>query len=231
MDNFCDFITSPDWWGVIATIIAAVVAAIITYVLGRRQNRLQEQQLKIQERQNDLQEQQLKLQKIQTELQKHQNSIQAHEMLKTIYEFMHDINFFAVILPSKVCDFLREYRLNQSSKSLDEITNGLGDLMTDFDDMLLDIKIYLSEKEASDCDITTFNIMRVVEELKELIEHNGLKEDYQIGNICSMQEMDYVNAILGCIKEEFVDEYKLIWEKFLESKEVLRGLMNSILTK
>ena len=55
MEKFCDFITNPDWWSVVATIIAAIVAAVITYVLGRRQNELQQQQLKIQERQNDLQ--------------------------------------------------------------------------------------------------------------------------------------------------------------------------------
>lgn len=52
----------PEWWSVGATIVAAFVAAVITYVLGKRQNELQEQQLKIQERQNELQEQQIRAQ-------------------------------------------------------------------------------------------------------------------------------------------------------------------------
>ena len=52
----------PEWWSVGATIVAAIVAAWITYVLGKRQNELQEQQLKIQERQNELQEQQIRAQ-------------------------------------------------------------------------------------------------------------------------------------------------------------------------
>ena len=55
MEKFCDFITNPDWWSVIATFVAAIVAAEITYVLGRRQNELQQQQLKLQEQQNDIQ--------------------------------------------------------------------------------------------------------------------------------------------------------------------------------
>lgn len=42
-------IKAPDWWGVWITFFAAVVAAVITYILGKRQNRIQEQQTKIQE--------------------------------------------------------------------------------------------------------------------------------------------------------------------------------------
>lgn len=49
MEKFCIFITNPDWWNVIATIFAAIVAAGITCVLGKRQNRLQEQQIRQQE--------------------------------------------------------------------------------------------------------------------------------------------------------------------------------------
>ena len=51
MNSFCKFITSPDWWNVIATFLAAIVAAWITYRLGKRQNELQEQQTKLQEQQ------------------------------------------------------------------------------------------------------------------------------------------------------------------------------------
>ena len=39
----------PEWWSVGATIVAAIVAAVITYVLGKRQNELQEQQIRAQE--------------------------------------------------------------------------------------------------------------------------------------------------------------------------------------
>ena len=46
----------PEWWSVGSTIVAAIVAAVITYVLGKRQNELQEQQLKLQEQQIRAQE-------------------------------------------------------------------------------------------------------------------------------------------------------------------------------
>lgn len=51
MDCFYKFITNPDWWSVIATFLAAIVAAWITYKFAKRQNELQEQQIKLQEQQ------------------------------------------------------------------------------------------------------------------------------------------------------------------------------------
>ena len=53
MEKFCDFITNPDWWNVIATFAAAIVAAGITYILGKRQEKLQQQQLELQKRQTE----------------------------------------------------------------------------------------------------------------------------------------------------------------------------------
>lgn len=49
MEKFCIFITNPDWWNVIATFTAAIVAARITSKFGKRQNELQEQQIRQQE--------------------------------------------------------------------------------------------------------------------------------------------------------------------------------------
>lgn len=40
---------TPDWWSVGITFFATAVAAVITYILGKRQNKIQEQQTKIQE--------------------------------------------------------------------------------------------------------------------------------------------------------------------------------------
>jgi mannitol-specific phosphotransferase system IIBC component len=121
MEKFCDFITNPEWWSVIATIFAAIAAAVITFVLGRRQNDLQQQQLKLQERQNELQEQQIKLQEQQNELQKQQNSIQTHEMRKMIYNFMHDINGLAAIFLTEIKNFLIEYQTEHNQAPLDDI--------------------------------------------------------------------------------------------------------------
>lgn len=49
MEKFCNIITNPEWWSVIATFIGAIAATWITYRLGKRQNELQEQQIRAQE--------------------------------------------------------------------------------------------------------------------------------------------------------------------------------------
>jgi len=87
MEKFCDFITNPDWWSVIATILAAIAAAVITYVLGRRQNELQQQQLKLQEQQNDIQ-------KYQTKLQEEQIQQQEYELYRRMYTQVFEMDFF-----------------------------------------------------------------------------------------------------------------------------------------
>lgn len=49
MEKFCNIITNPEWWSVIAIFIGAIAATWITYRLGKRQNELQEQQIRAQE--------------------------------------------------------------------------------------------------------------------------------------------------------------------------------------
>lgn len=91
MEKFCDFISNPAWWSVIATILAAIVAAVITYVLGRRQNELQQQQVKLQRQQTRLQEQQTKAQEY--EVYKHLYSVvkeinrESEELLNRFYQY------------------------------------------------------------------------------------------------------------------------------------------------
>ena len=80
MEKFCDFITNPNWWSVIATFVAAIVAACITSKFSKRQNELQEQQLKIQERQNELQEQQIKQQE--------------YDLYRRMYTRVFELDFF-----------------------------------------------------------------------------------------------------------------------------------------
>ena len=87
MEKFCDFITDPVWWSVIATFVAAAVAAWITYKLGKRQNELQQQQLKLQEQQNDIQ-------KYQTKLQEQQIRQQEYDLYRRMYTRVFELDFF-----------------------------------------------------------------------------------------------------------------------------------------
>ena len=80
LKKFIEFITNPAWWSVIATILAATVAAWITYKLGRRQNELQQQQLKLQEQQNELQKQQIQQQE--------------YELYRRMYTQVFEMDFF-----------------------------------------------------------------------------------------------------------------------------------------
>lgn len=87
LKKFIEFITNPAWWSVIATILAAIAAAVITYVLGKRQNELQQQQLKLQEQQNDIQ-------KYQTKLQEEQIQQQEYELYRRMYTQVFEMDFF-----------------------------------------------------------------------------------------------------------------------------------------
>lgn len=112
MNSFCDFITDPAWWSVVVTFVAAIVAAVITYVLGKRQNKLQEQQLEIQACQNELQEQQVKLQKQQNEIQQYQTKLQEqqtkqqeYEIYRRLYVIVGKINNKADLLLSRLYEY------------------------------------------------------------------------------------------------------------------------------
>lgn len=232
MEKFCDFITNPDWWSVIATIIAAIVAAVITWVLGWRQSKLQEQQLKIQERQNELQEQQIKLQEQQNELQKQQNSIQTHEMRKMIYNFMHDINGLAAIFLTEIKNFLIEYQTEHNQAPLDDILDEISKITAGFENKFIDISLHYSIVEAKECDNAVYSMIDAVERLKDIINNNGLKDNYIIiKDFWSDDDYDYINVILGCVKDEFVDDYRSILEEFIEYKTILRGLLDSIILR
>lgn len=87
LKELVEAVSTPDWWSVIATIIAAITAAVITYVLGRRQNELQQQQLKLQEQQNEIQ-------KHQTKLQEQQLQQDAYELYRRMYSQVFRVDFF-----------------------------------------------------------------------------------------------------------------------------------------
>ncbi|MBE6300194.1 MAG: hypothetical protein E7083_07715 [Bacteroidales bacterium] len=104
LEKLIEAIDSPDWWSVIVTFIAAIVAAIITYVLGKRQNKLQEQQIKLQEQQNQLQEQQIKAQE--------------YAIYRQMYIKIDNIDTFAQTFLQKIlavlsCEFGNNYRVVQ----------------------------------------------------------------------------------------------------------------------
>lgn len=71
MEKLGEYITNPEWWSVGATIMAAVVAAVITYIFGKRQE---------------------KLQQLQTELIKRQTEAQDFEVYRKLYPLVYSAN-------------------------------------------------------------------------------------------------------------------------------------------
>lgn len=126
MRCLCIDLTNPEWWSVIATIIAAIVAAWITYVLGKRQLKLQEQQNKIQEYQTKLQEQQIRAQE--------------YEVRKRLYLLLTNAN-------REIDDFIKELDwllwqpwhnsnkdgLNRKKAHIDKLFNDLRESYVDYE--------------------------------------------------------------------------------------------------
>ena len=135
LNKLVEFITNPAWWSVIATIMAAIVAAGITSKFSKRQNELQEQQLKIQERQNELQEQQIKL-------QERQNKQQEYEVYRALYVIIKDINRQAENLPTRIYEYFAIPTYNNifpngfwkfMYKEVNALSSELSDRLADFE--------------------------------------------------------------------------------------------------
>lgn len=142
LQELVEAVNRPDWWSVIATIIAAIVAAVITYVLGRRQNRLQEQQLKLQEQQNGLQEQQLKIQEHQNELQEQQIRQQEYELYRRMYSQVFELDFFnKTMLQRIVAILVSNEDKNLRLKLIDDIWKEYEKRSEDFGECTLDMDL------------------------------------------------------------------------------------------
>ena len=134
MENFCDFITNPDWWSVIATFVAAFVAAVITYVLGKRQNELQQQQLKLQERQNDLQEQQARQQE--------------YDVYRRLYSIVRKINNLANNIVININDHLSYKEFYVSFESyIKEVLEYINRIESELDECSIDFELKFSKEQ------------------------------------------------------------------------------------
>ena len=209
MDNFCDFITNPDWWSVIATILAAITAAVITYVLGKRQNELQQQQLKLQEQQNEIQ-------KYQTKLQEQQVRAQEYEILKRLYILVSKANRLIDNFIEDLDMSLWEPCYNSNKDALSNKITHIDNLLKDLRESYTDYELKLSKDSFNkDGYLTIFDLMsrllqHTIESLEKGEAHlsqgcqhidsvNGDMEEGVIRHICShfkggrMQNLLYMN--------------------------------------
>ena len=140
-------LNSPDLLSVGATVLAAVVAAVITYVLGKRQNELQKQQLAIQVRQNELQaeqtrlqEQQNNLQEVQTDLMKQQTKAKEYNIYRGLYETVNSIHIATAGFVMKMYGTIVP-KDNIKIYSVDSIREEIANLKNDLSRKTIDVEL------------------------------------------------------------------------------------------
>ena len=121
MRCLCIDLTKPEWWSVIATIIAAIVAAWITYKLGKRQERIQQEQLKLQEQQAKQQE---------------------YELYRRIYAYIWELDVFnKTMLQRLVALLISNEDKNLRLKLIDDIWKEYEKKSDEFTECTIDIEL------------------------------------------------------------------------------------------
>lgn len=233
-------LNSPDWWSIgIASVIALVNAGFMIWI-GIRQNKLQEQQLKIQERQNDLQEQQLKLQEEQNKLQERQIRAQEYEVRKRLYLLLTNAN-------REIDNFIEELDLllyqpwhNSNEDALNRKKTHIDKLFNDLRDSYVDYELKLSKETFNkDGYLNILNLIsRVLQHTIDSLENGEahLSQGCQrIFNVNGDMEEGVVRHICSHFKEgiKLSALYQTL-EKFRELKKTVRcdeSLLDSIRAK
>lgn len=120
LEKLVEAVNCPDWWSVIATFVAAIVAAIITYIFGKRQE---------------------KLQQLQTELLKRQTEAQDFDIYRKLYPIVYSANhrmeYFMGDMWSALWEptyrFEGENFLSVRIKEIDRLINELSKNRIDFE--------------------------------------------------------------------------------------------------
>ncbi len=205
---------SPDWWSTGATILAAIVASIITFVLGKRQNKLHQQQLELQEQQNKLQKQQIML-------QKQQNAIQCYEIYKNTQQVFASINFFARFLLPDILHYLKhDYRPNADIHLIEQMSDQIAAYNQELDDRIIDVDIHLSHWPIFEYEDLLGDMRAVVDDLKKIIAQGGIVQPKTTIDRPVQEDEDYyVELIASYIADEFLENYKNTLYEFVTVRE------------
>ena len=194
-------VNSPDWWSIAATFFAAVVAAGITWHLGKRQNKLQQQQVEIQKRQNDLQEQQVKLQEQQNEIQRHQTKLQEQQVRAQEYEILKRLYILVSKANRLIDNFIEDLDMslwepcyNSNKDALSNKITHIDNLLKDLRDSYIDYELKLSKE--------TFNkdgYLRILDLMSRLLLHTI--KSLEKGEAHLTQGCQTVNSVNGDMEE------------------------------
>lgn len=232
-------LNNPDLWSVGATVLAAVVAAVITYVLGKRQNELQKQQLKIQERQNELQEEQTRLQKQQNKLQEQQIRQQEYEIYSRLYklvkkadveidEYLDEITSSLGVIPWKRAeDGFLKLKLDYILELRKELEDNAIDFEIKFTKEFFDLEAY--RHLLSSMTLNLRNLVKMVEEKKMIFDGAGAHRIYGVDGDIEKGKAYYIAQHIKDKQYEVAVGSNFL--HFIEDRKKLREGGNDILEK
>ena len=210
LEQLIEAVSRPDWWSVIATFVAAAVAAVITYVLGKRQNELQKQQLKIQERQNELQEEQTRLQEQQNKLQEQQIRVQEYEVFSKMYALVSEVNKLTSNLINIIYYYYTSPTFKRMSKNvLPNIQKDIPRLKQRFYDLSIDFELKLSQDYLAPAYV---DLLTDTERLLELffdLEQEGhlsqMKKNLEIDAVLMAKGKQDATIVIDAIVERIIN--------------------------
>lgn len=211
MKYLCEFIANPEWWNVIATFVAAFVAAVITWIFGKRQEKLQQQQL---------------------ELQKRQTEVVEYELYKRLALIIKEIHFEAKFVMFDVNHYLVN-RINMHPNNIwRQRVNKYIDLNQRLDDCTMDIELKFS-KGLIDIDAYKWVVMSM-SQLSSMFESLLLENKVDTTNNLSIKiekpYLDFVNLISQRVEETDRNEFAYLLLNFLNAKDGINedGTMSKI---
>lgn len=217
LSELVEAIQSPEWWSVIATIFAAIVAARITCVLGKRQNELQKQQLKIQERQNELQAQQVKLQEQQNQQQEYQTKLQEEQIRVQEYELfskMYALVSEAEKITGNLINILYNYCAVSIYKRMDRdllfaTQKNIQQLKQRFYDLSIDFELKLSQTYLAPAYIDllteTEMLLRIFIDLEQDGHLQPIEKDLEFNAVLMAQRNHDQTIVINAIVERIIN--------------------------
>ena len=209
LEKLIEAVDSPDWWNVIATFVAAFVAAVITWIFGKRQEKLQQQQLKLQEQQN--------------ELQKRQTEAAEFELYKRLALIIKEIHFEAKFVMFDVNHYLVN-RINMYPNNIwRQRVNKCIDLNQRLDDCTMDIELKFS-KGFIDIDAYKWVLMSMSQfssKFESLLLENKVDTTNKISIKIEKPYLDFVNLISQRVEETDRNEFAYLLLNFLNAKDCI----------
>lgn len=211
MKYLCEFIANPEWWNVIATFVTAIVAAVITYIFGKRQEKIQQQQLMLQKRQTEVVE---------------------YELYKRLALIIKEIHFEAKFVMFDVNHYLVN-RINMHPNNIwRQRVNKCIDLNQRLDDCTMDIELKFS-KGFIDIDAYKWVLMSMGQfssKFESLLLENKVDTTNNLSIKIEKPYLDFVNLISQRVEETDRNEFAYLLLNFLNAKDGINedGTMSKI---